>query len=280
MHNPREESIALLDEHDNFRVSEDDGAIQSSAVVLRKLKAQRYVTIALLAFSLLDVLVFLYVARLLASSSDTAFENLEFRNSYIGLEELYRSGNVNASHHDPIINIPRIATQVSNIETHKNFPEGEHQWLSDYGTLLPPDRHLQVSSEIHTIMQFRAVDYGMERCALTLRLPAFDFDRIGTRIDPVVMDDPVQLSVCALDVSSSLNPRTLSWSSRPRCQKQVGTLIARPGEEVKLPEFSCDWASLHTYEIACASESSDCELDVWSNQNATWGIFMYQYQTR
>ena len=92
--------------------------------------------------------VYLYVILLLSNVSNAASGVLEFRNSYVGLDELYETGTVSSSDHAPILNMPRIAAQISRDDPHKVFPEGEHEWFSEYGTLSPPDRHLQVSNDV------------------------------------------------------------------------------------------------------------------------------------
>jgi len=141
----------------------------------------------------------------------------------------------------------------------------------------PFDIAFQINiSQIHTILQFRIMDYGMERCALALRLPAPEDNQDWTLGDD---DGNAHLEVCALNVSQPLNPRALSWANRPRCRDHVGTLVAGSDGEARFPHFPCSWGSLHTYEISCASDAPDCALDVWANRNGTWGVFMYQFQT-
>ncbi len=110
----------------------------------------------------------------------------------------------------------------------------------------------------------------MEKCQLALRLPALD-DELP---DPFLFegDDSgvAMLDVCELDASNLLNLPSLTWSNRPACQKRVGTFAASPGKEVRLQDFPCNWGTLHSYEISCATPSN-CMVDVWSNQNTTWG---------
>ncbi|KIP09677.1 hypothetical protein PHLGIDRAFT_34312 [Phlebiopsis gigantea 11061_1 CR5-6] len=42
--------------------------------------------------------------------------------------------------------------------------------------------------------------------------------------------------------------------------------------------FPCPRASVHTFEVACAGDA-ECLVDVWSSQNRTWGMDIYQHQT-
>lgn len=112
------------------------------------------------------------------------------------------------------------------------------------------------------------MDFGMERCALTLRLPSASDQQPFTLLPP---SGHAQLDICALDAARPLTPRSLSWATRPACMEHVGTLSAGPGEEVRFAEFPCSWGSLHTYEVSCAPDAPDCELDVWASRNGTWG---------
>ncbi|KZT04283.1 uncharacterized protein LAESUDRAFT_682844 [Laetiporus sulphureus 93-53] len=277
MHDRSEEVIALLDagsrEEDDTPEKASHARSQSQTIISSLLHGT---TGILVLFIVLDLIAFLYVFRSVLALSGPSTDEFEFRNPYIGLDELYASGRVNASRYDPIVNVPRVAAQVSSTEPNKVGVEDEHRYLSNFGTMTPLDRHLQVSSTIHTILQFRTMDYGMESCALALRLPSPE-DSESLQLAEGARD--VHLDVCALDVSRQLKPRSLSWATRPRCQTHVGTLVAGPGEEVRFPEFPCSWGSLHTYEISCSADSPDCLVDVWATRNGTWGIFMYQYQT-
>ncbi|KAF9809791.1 hypothetical protein IEO21_07266 [Rhodonia placenta] len=257
-----EESIALLNEDEAHEELEKRASAKISAP---QSKWSSWVSRVVCLLILVDLAVYLYIFRSLLVLSDDVLNDLEFRNPYIGLNELYASGRVNASRYEPIVNEPRIATQISSVEPDKVFPEDEHRWLSTAGTMSPLDRHLHVSSNVHTILQFRAMDYGMERCALALRLPS---DR--DKQDWAPGNGPVSVDVCALGVDRPLDPRALSWASRPSCREPFGTLTAGPGEETRLPAFPCSWGTLYTYEVACASESPDCQLDVWANRNGTW----------
>lgn len=106
-------------------------------------------TAALLSvFIVADLVAYLYIFRSVLGMAETAVSELEFRNPYVGLAELYSEGGLNASRYDPIVNIPRVAAQVSSAEPDKVFPEAEHRYLSNFGTMSPNDRHLQVSSSV------------------------------------------------------------------------------------------------------------------------------------
>ncbi|KAF8971923.1 hypothetical protein BDZ97DRAFT_2071094 [Flammula alnicola] len=239
-------------------------------------------TIGLLVFFLLDIFAFIWVARLLlnAKLSIEDIDNIEFRNPYIGLDELYGYHKVKPSHYNKLINEPRLAAQISPAEPNKVFPIDAHRWLSDFGVLSPPDRHLQVSSknEIHTIVQFNVLDYGMEKCALAVRLPNRE-DILPHPYSLPNSGDVVPLEICELNVKRPLKERSISWSRRPDCVRQLGIVEAKIGGEVEMVPFPCKSGSFIGYQISCATYSPGCNIDVWTNHNATWGVFINQYQT-
>ncbi|KAG2022378.1 hypothetical protein CC2G_000134 [Coprinopsis cinerea AmutBmut pab1-1] len=247
----------------------------------------RGVVIALVAFVLIDVLAYLYIAKallLLPLPGLSTTTEMEFRDPYFGLDDLYRTGTVKSSQYPKLLNIPRVAAQVSRVEKDKVAQIDAHRWLSDFGLLSPPDRRLQVSSTVRTIVQFNVMDYGMEKCSMVVRLPSRD-EQLPHPFSYQSNDpsdrDSIHLDICQLDQKRPLDEHRLSWSTKPRCMHHVGTLKARVGEQVELPPFECRRGQFLAYEVSCAQGSimGECGVDVWSNQNQTWGLFMYQHQT-
>ncbi|KAI0643351.1 hypothetical protein C8Q79DRAFT_915164 [Trametes meyenii] len=209
--------------------------------------------------------------------ADVGTTDLEFASPYYGLAELYASGTINASHIDPILNTPRVVAQVFSDRPGELAPVGEHDTFNKvFGTLSPHEKHLQVSPNTHTIAQFRTFDFGMEDCALMLRLPGPD-DRIESA-EPFRFNELSVLDVFRLDAPKPLDVRTLSFNTRPPARDKVATVAPHAGGETDVARFPCAWGTLHTFEVRCAP-GSDCLLDVWSSQNTTWGIYMYQHQT-
>jgi len=274
-----EESVSLLQdgkEEVNFPLDERQSSGKGYLERTQR-SSLRYILIAIIALYLLDVAAFSYVAHVTLGTMRPDRE-LELRSSYVGLDELYSLGGKNTSTHRPLLNRPRLAAPVTSLHPDQTYPEDQLRWMSNTGMLSPADLHLSVSENIHTVYQFRVIDYGMERCQLALRLPALD----ATTEHPWSFPsnhDTLELQVCQLDAPRLLDPQTLSWSTRPACTKMVGTLTAAPGKEAHLPEFPCSWGLYITYEISCTPQSHDCALDLRPAHNETLGIFMYQYQT-
>jgi len=243
---------------------------------------------------LLDMVAFAFVARMILNATylDES-DKLEFRNPYIGLDELYSSRKVKPSFYKRLTNEPRFATQISAAEPYKIFPIDLHRWLSDFGFVSPSDRRLKVSStvrpdilafylrissqspffsQVNTIAQFHVLDYGMERCALAVRLPKRG-EILPHLYSLPETDNAVHLDICELSAKRPLKDGEISWATRPPCVTgTLQVLEARVGWEVELEHFDCKSGSFLAYHISCSGgTTSSCNIDVWSNQNATWG---------
>jgi len=282
-----EESASLLYEdyhpkHDNS----EKGAAWFQRILPNRSshKLISWATTVIVVCAIVDVLVLSYIYRLLATfpTVNDSASQLEIRSPYVGLSELYRSGLVKSASYEPITNVPRLAAQISRAEPDKVFPDDVHRTMSDHGMISPGDRHLQLSREISTVLQFRTLDFGFERCSLAIRLPSLE-ERLPNP-EPYVfrgMGDSLQVNVWALETTQRpLDAQTLSSNRRPVRRDLLATLDVQPGVQVQLPDFHCPSGTFHAFEVTCGDDSSDeCELDVWSNQNEPWGAFMYQFQT-
>jgi hypothetical protein len=96
-------------------------------------------------FVVVDSVLYLRISHDLGTAVRT---DLPIQYPYIGLDEMYSLTDVKPSKFDPLVNVPILATQISRAEPDKVFPVDTHQWLSDYGTLSPPDRNLHVTSAV------------------------------------------------------------------------------------------------------------------------------------
>lgn len=127
--------------------------------------------IALSVFLCIDLLVYLVIFRRLSGLHPRQQEELEYRNPYTNLEDLYRTGLINVSDYPPIVSMPRISAQVSPIEQTRVFPQDEHRWLSQYGTVSPPDRHVLVTSSVGALTNFRSTPCSsISLCGRLIRL--------------------------------------------------------------------------------------------------------------
>ncbi|CDO70536.1 hypothetical protein BN946_scf184573.g4 [Trametes cinnabarina] len=225
-----------------------------------------------------DLIALFYMSRILNTAyADLGTAGLEYANPYHGLAELYSSGAVQPPTIKPLLNTPRVVAQVFSDRPEELAPIGEHDLFTKaFGTLSPHEKHLQVTVKTNTIAQFRTVDFGMEECSLVFRLPGSGH-RIESK-EPFQFDPRSVFDIYRLESSKPLDVRTLSYRTRPPMKEKVATISPRAGEDTLITHFPCSWSSLHTFEVACA-EGSNCLVDVWSSQNTTWGIYMFQHQT-
>ncbi|KAI0728392.1 hypothetical protein C8Q72DRAFT_974095 [Fomitopsis betulina] len=243
----------------------------------------RQVLGSMLFVVVIDAAFIVYIAYIFSTVyfDDT---NLPLVNPYIGLEDLYRQGRVKPPHLPPLLNQPHVAMQVSHTEPHKPASIGVHQvWQTDLGGISTIDRHLLVDNKTSTIVQFRAMDFGMEECSLILHLP-HPRDYSDGNESPTISDAP-QLQICRIDAPRFLDNDIVTWASRPRCTDPPMTFIAALGEEQEISSrFPCQWGTYHSFEISCVGsrigDGTDiCMVDVWSSYNHAWGLYVYQHQT-
>ena len=117
-------------------------------------------------------------------------------------------------------------------------------------------------------MQFRALDYGMERCTIVLSLPSH---QTLSQADPPKHSEYTNgsiIDVWKLKVSTRLDPHTVSWVSRPARDVRLFSFTILPNAtSYESPEFFCRSGSLHSFEFGCADDSSkaNCLLEFKQN---------------
>ncbi|KAH9850943.1 hypothetical protein C2E23DRAFT_886981 [Lenzites betulinus] len=240
----------------------------------------RWLGALVLLVGLTDIAALAYTARLASTvfaPKDFA-ARLEYASPYIGLPELYESGQVNASALEPITIRPRVSAQVFPNEPDRLAPRGEHDyWHEVFGQMSPNERRLRVTNDVHTVVQFRAIDFGMEDCRLVLTLPA-----LGEPLErgaSLEMTPGSHLAVYRLNAQGPIDVKTLSHRTKPPVQYKVATVeVDGKGGETEMYRFPCPWSSLHVFEVVCA-QGTECFLDAWSSHNTTYGVNMIQHQT-
>ncbi|PCH43212.1 hypothetical protein WOLCODRAFT_74617, partial [Wolfiporia cocos MD-104 SS10] len=210
--------------------------------------------------------------------ADEGTKQLRLGNPYIGLDALYKSGyraNTSGPVDNRLINRPRVVAPVYMDRPNKPTADDELIAYREYGTFSPHERHFQVDSSTATILQFRVIDFGMEDCALTLRLPGHGEvveGRHPFRINPSSI-----LEVCRLDISTALDLPLLSWNTKPPCSAlHFPSVLATGGQDVEVARFPCEWGSYHSFEVSCDEKTPGCFVDIWSSQNQTWGMFRHK----
>ncbi|KAI0056934.1 hypothetical protein BV25DRAFT_1920577 [Artomyces pyxidatus] len=242
----------------------------------------RYSTIVLLACAVLNV--FLVLALFSHNNGEGVYSSpashtsaVEMPSMYINFDTLYNGTIREDRTFPPIVNIPRGMSQVSSVQPTKVFPQWPESWLTIYGSVPINSRRLWVSPEVSTIVQFRAMDYGMENCSLALTIPPPEEDSADVIVSEL-REDKARVDVWALSTSSRLDLQMLSLKTRPPRAAHVGVLAASYNETHQLPSFSCRSGSYHAFELSCAG--SGCGLDITVLSQTAVGLYMLQYQTK
>ncbi|KAK0466164.1 uncharacterized protein EV420DRAFT_1636761 [Desarmillaria tabescens] len=171
-------------------------------------------------------------------------------NPYIGLERA--TLNPLSPEPRPIINFPILAAQVNSEEVNKVYFDVP-SLKTPYGTVYPRETNFTVSSGVSMILQFRVMDFGMERCTLMGAIPsAADLERSAKSV-PVVSSEAAKLEAWFLDDNDvQLNAETLSYSNRPRRKALAGVWGATMDQRVQISDtFECPSRSLLTVEFVC-----------------------------
>ncbi|KAK7026522.1 hypothetical protein VNI00_015602 [Paramarasmius palmivorus] len=116
---------------------------------------------------------------------------------------------------------------------------------------------LTVNSETSSIAQFQIMDWGMESCQLVIHPPAVNDTNSFSMIRfPGVID------VWVLEPISDSYLQRPTWSRKPKRAKLLASMEVSYGAETRSPTFSCLSASLHGFEVACASNDPGCQTDL------------------
>ncbi|EMD39214.1 hypothetical protein CERSUDRAFT_134166, partial [Gelatoporia subvermispora B] len=153
--------------------------------------------------------------------------------------------------------------------------EETKEWYSFEGTVYPDDRHIIVSREVSTIMQFRHMDFKMEHCILKIALP----QETETFNPMLKLHESSKVDVWMLDARGELSPRdSKTWKRAPDRRTRLTTLSFSGGENVTSQEFWCTSGEFTTVELACALTEQECEVDFWQNARVVprAGVYIIQ----
>ncbi|KAK0478648.1 hypothetical protein EDD18DRAFT_1086904 [Armillaria luteobubalina] len=141
--------------------------------------------------------------------------------------------------------------------------------MSRWGLVSPEERPVQATDKVSTLAQFRAIDYGMERCEIHVRFP------INTTT-AALSGRPFILSVNRLESRIPIDTKKLSYASKPGLASTISQIRVDPmraNEEVHWWQwFDCPWDELFTFELACfdverlGDGGDDCRVEWWQNR--------------
>ncbi|KAF5339693.1 hypothetical protein D9758_014878 [Tetrapyrgos nigripes] len=168
-----------------------------------------------------------------------------------------------------LINFPQIIQQVNKNQPYYVYDDDPLRYMSVEGLVSPESRQVQVTHQISTLVQFRVIDYGMEKCELHIEFPANSTTDAGSH--------SFLIHINRLDSPIPLNTKTLTFATKPRAQVSLAPLRVNPREDTTVywqQPFDCKWDELLTFELACdqsaevGDSASDCWLEWWQDRRS------------
>ncbi|KAF5367790.1 hypothetical protein D9615_010507 [Tricholomella constricta] len=192
--------------------------------------------------------------------------------TYMNLEKL--PFNRTLGTFPPIYNFAHILLQFEDADPSRSLREASRRYQSPVGEIYPDDRYFLTS----TVVQFRNMDYGMERCVLDPTIPNPNITISG--FDPAVnVQHGSEIDIWLLDGSQELSRHVL-WTRAPPRQKHFGK-IGFSGQGFRHMEFICPSMSFTTFEFSCAPETPQCHVEFWQKKaEPPNGVYMVQHDSR
>ncbi|KAF5381202.1 hypothetical protein D9757_007864 [Collybiopsis confluens] len=203
----------------------------------------------------------------LSSFPQTEIPKLRRPSHFIGFDQITR---VSPPSPAQFVNFPILVSQIDRSEPRKVFPVDSRRYQSIIGTINPDDRQVRATKDVSTVVQFMAIDYAMEICELRLLL---SLSTLPLSISP--SPKPLTLTLNRLDTNTNLDPRSLSFSSRPPTKAKLADIVVDRTKGIdwtrRLP---CSMHEVLTFELACSQSDFDsleeCGVEWWQDkQNIT-----------
>ncbi|KIM72943.1 hypothetical protein PILCRDRAFT_15677 [Piloderma croceum F 1598] len=245
------------------------------------------------------ILLYIHVSSssspLYSTTSQVSLRDLKYSSQYIGLDRVTQSAN-NSTYRRPLhrINYPDVLVQITTRNSARRYPHIVNQ-TSNFlisNEVRSTDGFLGISysvaersttTQLSTIAQFRAADYGLTRCSIGSVVPSLR-DLANTTKIYNSAGDPQGLHVDVWKVAfdGELNRNTISLGQRSSLsmsrQDKLATFSMGPGSKSRTPYFPCTSGGWYTFEFTASSESKDFgEVALRQDQALpTLGIYMRQ----
>lgn len=191
--------------------------------------------------------------------------------TYVNLDKVLANSNHTFP---PLTNFPQMVYQISTSDSSRTMTEDHKSRRTAIGTVYPDLRHIYITNEVSiaksllsiwklanlepqvsTVVQFRHIDYGMEHCTLNHSIP------------PQSDSKPSVVEVWELDVAVEIS-RYIgdTWKTAAPRRKMLTTMHFPPNGDTY--SFNCPSNEFSTFELACPSRSSACQVDFWQDQRA------------
>jgi len=213
-------------------------------------------------------------------------------NQFIGLDTLPYNRTLLTEDMLSLTTFPTFIHQVNRTKPREVLPSSGELRFTMFGSISPERRLFLLTEEMYTVVQFRARDYGMERCEIELALPE-DFDNPGSKNGSTIhseSDRPMlehehehqhqsfnnpeertwrlsgdthDIEVWTLDTTDWLDLSTLSYSTLPRKIERLGALSARSGAVARTRRFGCKSDEIVSVVVFCVGKG--CRVEGWQD---------------
>ncbi|KAI0359764.1 hypothetical protein OH77DRAFT_1446334 [Trametes cingulata] len=201
-------------------------------------------------------------------------------NPYVHLSTVL--AKVSNSDLKPIVNFPPMTFQLNVSDSSRTMYEDAREQYTSLGQIFLDNRRIVVSPKTTTLMQFRNLDYAMERCVLVADIPV-----PGDKFDPSVsLADPTTVDVWRVDARTEISPYIGdTWHRAPKRLDLLTTLTFSHANASRSQEFPCPSGGFTTVELACsktAGPDAKCHVDFWQDRRAkpTKGVYLIQHPGR
>ncbi|TFY55970.1 hypothetical protein EVJ58_g7916 [Rhodofomes roseus] len=161
-------------------------------------------------------------------------------NQYIGLDEIERPTPPLPKQFD---NFPIAVAQVDSLDVGRVIENGLKTHMGASGSYVPDDKQVVVTERVSTIVEFLAVDFGMEQCELQLTIDSSSIMNASPT--------PFMLDVFRLNSTIPINSDTLSYNTRPARISKVAALEMQSTDVRWHRSFHCSTDEYLAFELAC-----------------------------
>ncbi|KZT08021.1 uncharacterized protein LAESUDRAFT_650360 [Laetiporus sulphureus 93-53] len=163
-------------------------------------------------------------------------------------------------------NFPIVVAPVDSAHGNRVFDDDPRRYLGHSGGVSSEWRRILVTDTISTIVQFRAIDYGMETCELHVDLPS---QQTNSTSYP---GHSISISLYRIDASFPVDTKTLSYDTRPARLFKIDDITMVVGNVYHWHhKFLCASEEVLSFELIRASFDSDydCHVEWWQDRDGT-----------
>jgi hypothetical protein len=186
-------------------------------------------------------------------------------------------------------NYPTLVTQVNSEDKTKVYAQDTRRYMSPLGSISLEEVRVMVTQAVSTVVQFRAMDYGMGICELHLSLPSMISSSGSAPSESHDVRSSGNFGLYRLESSVPLDASNLSYQTRPARVSKLADFPTHRMESSRLDSgtwlrnISCAMEETITVELACSDTeglSSNCAVEWWQDKGSLDpAIYITQYST-